>query len=711
MMRLRRILHVHRTLIISIGFLTAFSFAVTYATPPAQPFNPGETLDPSCAPGEANCTVQVTPWTTLNNDIYYSAGNVGIGLTPGQLPLFTLSVNGTVGASGDTTLSGNSVILGNNTGSPHINVVARGDTDGLRLYSLQNPNGGDVNPPAIGFYRSTSTVSTLPRFRIVGSQPDGGDGDGFALSSPNSSITWITGGTDGVVFPDTSNVLDFQRQAYFSQGTIVVGNDTNGLAVPTNGLIRSGQKSLSTISDVDGSNLTIAAGGGTGAALGGGNIYFQTPDTNITTGAIQSSTTKAVLLRSGFFGIGTTTPDAYLTVLGNEANLEQLRLSFDTNNYTMFRTAADGSFTVTPSGGAYTVNMNVPFASARNLYKNSSNTSGAGVALEVQTGGINAGNPEVWFGISGELNHGWSMGLDHTDGDKFKISGPHGDIGNIGDPLKDKFTLDENGNVGIGTTSPSFKLQVGNTTVSGIVARFENSTGTCDINPTNASLSCSSDMNLKTAITNLGDTTAWSFNNNITIANQTVLDRLLALNPVDYNWKTEAPGAPQHAGFIAQEVREVFPDLVSQDPTSGLLSLSYTGLIPYTVEAIKEMNVTINNIDDLTKSNTWRDALMHWFADTKNGIQDFFSHTITTNQLCVKDDTGETCLTRQQINQLLQTNNTAPAPIVPEEQSQTPEVSSETPEVTAPVLVEPDTTQTTETQSPDSSDPAIDVTQ
>ena len=40
-------------------------------------------------------------------------------------------------------------------------------------------------------------------------------------------------------------------------------------------------------------------------------------------------------------------------------------------------------------------------------------------------------------------------------------------------------------------------------------------------------------------------------------------------------------------GFIAQDVKEVFPDLVFEDK-DGYLSINYNGLIPILVEAFKE---------------------------------------------------------------------------------------------------------------------------
>ena len=42
-----------------------------------------------------------------------------------------------------------------------------------------------------------------------------------------------------------------------------------------------------------------------------------------------------------------------------------------------------------------------------------------------------------------------------------------------------------------------------------------------------------------------------------------------------------------------------------------------------------------------------------WFADATNGIEDFFAGTVHTKELCVGDASGETCLTRTQLDSLL----------------------------------------------------------
>jgi len=144
------------------------------------------------------------------------------------------------------------------------------------------------------------------------------------------------------------------------------------------------------------------------------------------------------------------------------------------------------------------------------------------------------------------------------------------------------------GNVSIGNINSTYKLEVGSASVSGIVARFVNSTGTCDINPTTTALSCSSDRNLK---------------KNITTLDASTLDKILALNPVTYNWNSEGDGTPVHNGFIAQEVESIFPDLVSTDSTSGLKSLNYMGLIPYSIKAIQDLSLRVQSLPTFTDSS------------------------------------------------------------------------------------------------------------
>lgn len=50
-------------------------------------------------------------------------------------------------------------------------------------------------------------------------------------------------------------------------------------------------------------------------------------------------------------------------------------------------------------------------------------------------------------------------------------------------------------------------------------------------------------------------------------------------------------------GFIAQEVKELFPELVEQD-AEGIYAVNYTGLIPVLVEAIKELQARVETLEN-----------------------------------------------------------------------------------------------------------------
>ncbi|MDB5254762.1 MAG: hypothetical protein JWL92_138, partial [Candidatus Nomurabacteria bacterium] len=245
------------------------------------------------------------------------------------------------------------------------------------------------------------------------------------------------------------------------------------------------------------------------------------------------------------------------------------------------------------------------------------------------------------------------------------------------------------GRVGISNTAPGFLLHVGSTAIpdATVVARFESVGAHCDITAsTTGGIVCTSDMNLKKNITPISfGVSSWSYNTNITFDNQSVLSKILALSPVQYNLKTEQDSTTKHAGFIAQEVRQVFPDLISADAATGTLSMNYTGLVPYTIAAIQEMNLNITSISDLTHPNTWRTALTAWFANNTNGIGDFVANRFRAkNEICINN----TCVTEQQLQQVLQNSHSSgsttvinPPPVQTSEATPPPVVENPIPEV------------------------------
>jgi hypothetical protein len=56
----------------------------------------------------------------------------------------------------------------------------------------------------------------------------------------------------------------------------------------------------------------------------------------------------------------------------------------------------------------------------------------------------------------------------------------------------------------------------------------------------------------------------------------------------------------KHIGFLAQEVQEIFPELVFED-SLGILSIDYIGLIPVVVETLKEQQQQITALQTALK--------------------------------------------------------------------------------------------------------------
>jgi hypothetical protein len=74
------------------------------------------------------------------------------------------------------------------------------------------------------------------------------------------------------------------------------------------------------------------------------------------------------------------------------------------------------------------------------------------------------------------------------------------------------------------------------------------------------------------------------------------IDKIQKLNPVEFDWNDKSDahkiGKKEDAGFIAQEVQKVLPNLVNEN-VDGDLALNYEGIIPYLVQSIQELKKEI----------------------------------------------------------------------------------------------------------------------
>ncbi len=73
------------------------------------------------------------------------------------------------------------------------------------------------------------------------------------------------------------------------------------------------------------------------------------------------------------------------------------------------------------------------------------------------------------------------------------------------------------------------------------------------------------------------------------------LSAIMNMHPVRYNWK-EGADKDNKIGFLAQELRQVVPEVVVGDESKENLAVNYIELIPVLVNAIKEQQQQINDL-------------------------------------------------------------------------------------------------------------------
>lgn len=134
-----------------------------------------------------------------------------------------------------------------------------------------------------------------------------------------------------------------------------------------------------------------------------------------------------------------------------------------------------------------------------------------------------------------------------------------------------RMTVRGNGNVGIGTTNPTYKLHlIGKIKTDGIDE--------------------TSDLRLKKNIEPI----------------HSALATIAQMRGVTYNWKTdEFPERDfeqkKQYGLIAQELEKLIPELVNTD-NEGWKSIEYSHLVPLLIEAVKELKIQVDEQKEVNKA-------------------------------------------------------------------------------------------------------------
>ena len=410
-------------------------------------------------------------------------GNVGIGVT---LPQEKLDVAGNINVSGNVIVHGDTFTVN----STSISI----DDPMIRLADNNSANITDIG--FYGMYVDTGVTKFTGIFKDASeSKWHLFDGD---LTEPgenthitnNAFLTVDTGVSGGSVGINTQNPL-VSLDIHGTDAILIPKGTTAQRPTATDGLLRYNTEQT-TFEGYSNGNWGPIGGG---AADLDGDTYIQA-ETSV--GADEdelqfftNGTERMKIDSSGNVGIGTNTPSAKGSTtlqLYGASNTSYIHLTTNTTG----TTADDGSFIGhsgdnliiynqensalrlgtndtermrIDSAGLVGIGTNAP-VTPLHLYENTANVdTTAGLTIEND----GTGDAILQFLLTNAKR--WVVGIDNSDGDKFKI-------GNQIDLSSSSFlTIDDSGYVGIGTTNPSHPLHIYNAS-SGLVANFvTNDTG------------------------------------------------------------------------------------------------------------------------------------------------------------------------------------------------------------------------------------------
>jgi hypothetical protein len=133
-----------------------------------------------------------------------------------------------------------------------------------------------------------------------------------------------------------------------------------------------------------------------------------------------------------------------------------------------------------------------------------------------------------------------------------------------------------------------------------------------------------------------------------------------ALNPVSYT-RLDQTAQGMNLGFIAQQVQQLFPELVSTtSPTAltpdGTLTLNYVGLISPIVAVVQALMHQLTSLEATVAGFADNFVSAHITVTTLDATEGHFS-----NQLCV----GSTCVTPAQFQAMVAAANQSPSAAQP----------------------------------------------
>jgi hypothetical protein len=476
-----------------------------------------------------------------------------------------------------------------------------GDITGINFYVVDNNGVGQIK-----FTNSNGpTTTTTIRYRATTTAPPGTSPSGSVGIINNTSGPFLA---DGLVYANTVSTLATSSDVTYNSNILKIGQSGRFVAENVSSFTNfSNGGSITSMGDASVAKKLIV---GTKVGIAQVSPAFEldvTGDINFTgnfykngslysgSSIIGTSGTDA-FFTTGNFGVGTTSPSKRLDVAGDaivsggitagSANISSISASSITSAGAQITAATVGSLkssnidatAVTAAGAQFTAATVGTFFASNATFTNftsstavissiSANTvSSSLLAATTMTGGSLSLSGDLY--IAGTLT---TVNVTSTNIMNTNVTAGVLNVTSVFSAVGDSNTIGSiittNGNVGIGSTSPSYKLHVvGDIFATGNVTGF-------------------SDERLKTNIEILSD----------------CLSKVQQLSGVSFT-RIQCEAQPdvdterRDIGFLAQDVEGQFPELVSTDSQNGYKSVAYGNMTAVLVECIKELSSQVADL-------------------------------------------------------------------------------------------------------------------
>jgi len=489
-----------------------------------------------------------------------------------NVPNYTLAG---LGGISYTSLSGGTGITYNNTtgaisysGTVYTDASVRALISASGAVSYNNTTGV-ISLTSGNLTEATSSVLTI----TGGTGAVLGAGTSIQVKQATTSVSGFLSSTDWTTFNAKANALSGTTNfvAKFTSSTTignsVIYDDGINVGIGTSAITSSAGWTPTLVLNATSAALIIKGINGQENSLGtsngfyidclgsstasNNNIIFRTNNIN----SNFSATERMRITSDGKVGIGTNTPSQKLTVSDNTSTDLILQVRNLSNDYgtNLFLQGNNNN------GASYNSVISYTFGGTRHW--------GIGGGGSVGTFVIDTnGSERMRITSGGDITFAQSRALYTT-----ATTGTLGLYGNggglyMGGSIANQMLLTGGGNLLVGTTSDNGERLY----VSGSIR----ATG---------SITANSDISLKKNLLKI----------------ENALEKVEQIN--GYTYELKADDSKRHAGVIAQEIETVLPEIVNTG-NDGLMGIEYGNISALLIEAIKEQNTKIKNLETLLAS-------------------------------------------------------------------------------------------------------------